>query len=173
MRQAILFTLVTIADALVPPTVDNTKPVGTNPITTFSAQFLGYQTANNSCSHRDLGFTGYLAGVWYAIYGDTLWCAPGVTDPFQDQSGFFGMVRGSVSQTTDNPLEVYDRNLNNEWPVPRQQQFVPFNPSWGEDSTYGFGGTSLIATDSATGSGAIFYVVVRALILMSFIPSDA
>jgi hypothetical protein len=140
--------------------------VGTNPITKFSTQFLGYQTANNSCSHRDLGFTGSIAGVWYAVYGDTLWCAPGVTDPFQDRSGFFGMVRGSVSQLTDNPLEVYDRNLDYDSPVPRQQQFVPFNPSWGEDSTFGFGGTSLIETDSATASGAIFYVVVGAPIHM-------
>ena len=163
MRPAILFTLFTIVDFINARSVDNTQPVGTNPITKFSTEFLGKQTSNNSCSHRDLGFTGHIAGVWYAIYGDTRWCAPSVTDPFNDLSGFFGMVRGSVSQITDNPLKVYDLHLNNDSPVPHQQQFVPFNSDWGEDLTYGFGGTSLLETNSTTAHGAIFYLVVSAL----------
>jgi hypothetical protein len=165
MRPTILFTFFTIAESIKRPIVDNTQSVGINPITKFSTQFLGYQTSNNSCSHRDLGFTGHIADVWYAIYGDTVWCASGVTDPFKDQLGFHGMVRGSVSQMTDNPLTVYDLNLNDQSPVPHQLQFIPFNSSWGEDDTYGFGGTSLIEIDSTTASGAIFYLVVRGLIL--------
>jgi len=165
MRTVILFTLFAIARSINPRGIDNTQPVGTNPILKFSTQFLGNQTADNSCSHRDLGFTGHIADVWYAIYGDTQWCAPGVTDPFQDQLGFFGMVRGSVSQLTSNPLKVYDLHLNHDSPVPHQQQLIPFNSSWGEDKTYGFGGTSLVETDSATVMGAIFYLVVCALIL--------
>ena len=165
MRPEILFTLFTVADSINLRSVDNTQAVGTNPIVKFSTQFLGNQTASNSCSHRDLGFTGHIAGVWYATYGDTRWCAPGVTDPFEDQFGFFGMVRGSVSQMTDDPLKVHDLYLNNNSPVPHPQQFIPFNSSWGEDKTYGFGGTSIVETDSATASGAVFYLIVRALIL--------
>ena len=48
-------------------TPDNTQPVGTNPITNFSTQFLGVQVAGNSCSHRDLGFTGHIQGKWVLL----------------------------------------------------------------------------------------------------------
>jgi hypothetical protein len=140
---------------------DNTQPVGTNPITNFTVEYLGEQTAENSCSHRDLGFTGSIAGNWYAVFGDTLWCAAGVTDPAQDPSGFHGMVRDSISATTDSALKVIDLNLNDDSPVPHQLQFVPFNAAWGEDNTYGFGGTSLVETDATSATGAIFYLVVR------------
>ena len=43
----------------------------TNPIADFHVTFLGNQTASNSCSHRDLGFTGRLGGNWYSVFGDT------------------------------------------------------------------------------------------------------
>ncbi|KAI5923497.1 hypothetical protein F4810DRAFT_710580 [Camillea tinctor] len=102
---------------------DATQPVGTNPTTNFGTTYLGFQTSNNSCSHRDLGFTGELAGQWYAVYGDTAWCAEGVTDPFKDLPGFHGM-----------------------------QQFVPFNASWGETNQYGFGGTSLVESSNGIGA---------------------
>jgi hypothetical protein len=92
---------------------DNTQAVGTDPIANFSTQYLGFQHANNSASHRDLGFTGSLCGKWYAAYGDTLWAAAGVTDPAQDPPGFHGMVRDSLSQCTSDPLTVVDLNLNN------------------------------------------------------------
>ncbi|KAI1208215.1 uncharacterized protein F4807DRAFT_156496 [Annulohypoxylon truncatum] len=138
--------------------VDPTQPVGTNPITKFETVYLGQQVANNSCSHRDLGFTGELQGKWYAVFGDTLWCAQPLTDPSQDNaSEFHGMVRDSLSLTTDDPLLVVDLHLNDDSPVRHQQQFVPFNASWGEDNTYGFGGTSLVET--ANGAGAVFYLV--------------
>ncbi|KAI0827819.1 hypothetical protein F5Y06DRAFT_308477 [Hypoxylon sp. FL0890] len=136
---------------------DPTQPVGTNPISKFSIMYLGQQTANNSCSHRDLGFTGELQGKWYAIFGDTLWCDQGVTDPSKDPEGFHGMVRDSLSLMTDNPLVVQDMHLNDDSPVRHQLQFVPFNAAWGETNTYGFGGTSLVET--ADGAGAVFYLV--------------
>lgn len=41
--------------------IDNTQPLGTNPIGQFSVQYLGEQISDNSCSHRDLGFAGQLA----------------------------------------------------------------------------------------------------------------
>jgi hypothetical protein len=141
---------------------DNTQPAGTNPIQVASAVFLGNQTAENSCSVRDLGFTGQISGVWYAVYGDTLYCSPGVTDPSQSTGAFNGMVRDSLSQMTPNPLKTQDLNLNGNSPVAYQNQFVPFNSSWGEDQSYGFGGTSLCSTFDFPyyGNAAVFYVVV-------------
>jgi hypothetical protein len=140
---------------------DNTQPVGTNPIK-FKTQYLGEQIADNSCSHRDLGFTGSIQGKWYAVYGDALWCAGGVSDPSNDTSGFHGMVRDTVSAVTKNPLKVHDLNLNKDRPVPHQNQFIPYNTSWSETNLFGFGGTSLVETDFSSATGAVFYVVVSA-----------
>ncbi|KAF4809794.1 hypothetical protein CGCTS75_v014710 [Colletotrichum tropicale] len=135
---------------------DNTQPVGTNPIAKPKVDYLGFQTADNSCSHRDLGFTGAIAGKYYAVWGDTLWCDAGVTDPAKDTSGFHGMVRDAVSAITNNPLLVHDLNLGSNG---RQNQFVPFNASWGEKQDTGFGGTSLVEVNAATKTGAVFYLV--------------
>lgn len=140
---------------------DHTQPYGTNPITNFTVEFLGYQTADNSCSHRDLGFTGQIQGKWYAVYGDTLWCSCGVSNPKDDECGFHGMVRNAISAVTDNALIVHDLNLNDDSPIPHQNQFVPFNPAWGENNQIGFGGTSLVETNSETAEAALFYLVVR------------
>ncbi|KAI0376443.1 hypothetical protein F5Y04DRAFT_210211 [Hypomontagnella monticulosa] len=135
---------------------DPTQPVGINPISTFKTLYIGRQNAINSCSHRDLGFTGSLQGKWYAVYGDTLWCSPGVTDPEKDPGGFHGMVRDSVSLMTDNPLVVEDLHLNNDFPG-HQLQFIPFNEAWHETNLYGFGGTSIVET--VNGDGIVFFLV--------------
>jgi hypothetical protein len=148
-----LSTTAVLANPLLRRQVDNTQSVGTNPITKFTATFLGNQISDNSCVHRDLGFTGQVAGKWYAIYGDNLYCAAGVTDPNQDTSGFHGMVRDAVAAVTDSALKVQDLNLNSDKPVPHPQQFVPFNANWGETNQYGFGGTSLCATNDAKQEG--------------------
>lgn len=140
--------------------VDNTRLQGVNPIANFHTERLGLQKADNSASHRDLGFAGSIAGKWYAVYGDTLWCAPGVTDPEQDTPGFHGMVRDSLSALTDDPLRVHDLHLNDDSPVAHQRQFVPFNSDWGETNQFGFGGTSLVEIDADAGRGALFYLVV-------------
>ncbi|ORY61774.1 uncharacterized protein BCR38DRAFT_348580 [Pseudomassariella vexata] len=137
---------------------DNTQAAGVNPITLFKTEYLGIQLADNSASHRDLGFTGELGGKWYAIYGDTLWCAPGVSHPSHDAEGFHGMVRDSISECTNDPLRVHDLHLNADG---RQKQFIPFNSSWGETNLHGFGGTSLVETDKETATGAVYYLVVR------------
>ena len=139
---------------------DNTQPYGTNAVSNFTVSFLGTQRSNNSASHRDLGFAGSLSGNWYAVYGDTLWCAPGVTDAADDTPGFHGMVRDSLSLLTDDPLLVTDLHLNNDTPVPHQEQLVPYNESWGETITTGFGGTSIV--ESTDGTGALYYLVVCA-----------
>ncbi|KAF7554430.1 hypothetical protein G7Z17_g2882 [Cylindrodendrum hubeiense] len=139
--------------------VDNTQASGTNPIGDLTVKFLGNQVADNSCSHRDLGFTGHLRGKWYAVYGDTLWCAAGVSDPTQDTDGFHGMVRDSVSALTDDALVVHDLHLNSDDPVAHQNQFVPFNETWGETNLFGFGGTSIVETDYTSGTGAVYYLV--------------
>lgn len=149
--------------------LDNTQPVGTNPISKFETQYLGQQNANNSCSHRDLGFTGELQGKWYGVYGDTLWCSSGVTDPNDDPDGFHGLVRDSVSLMTGDPLVVEDLHLNDDSPVRHQLQFVPFNADWNETNTFGFGGTSLVET--ANGAGAVFYLVVSSWNTLSTISS--
>ncbi|KAK8084197.1 hypothetical protein PG997_005468 [Apiospora hydei] len=127
-------------------TIDNTRPVGNNIIShdhTFTTEFLGLQLANNSASHRDLGFTGQLGGQWYAV--------PGPRPP-----GFHGMVRDAISLCTDNPLVVHDLHLDSEG---RQQQFVPYNEEWGEAADFGFGGTSLVEVDGETNTGALFYLI--------------
>jgi hypothetical protein len=144
-----------------PTAIDNTHAVGTNPISIASVEFLGHQNASNSASHRDLGFAGKISGIWYSIFGDTLWCDRAVRDPTQDRDGFHGMVRDSVSRLTDDPLTVVDLNLNDDSPVPHQLQFVPFSAAWGETNLYGFGGTSLCETDAASSTGALYYLVVR------------
>ena len=141
-------------------TVDNTQPEGENLIGDFSVEFLGEQSSDNSCSRRDLGFAGQLGGKWYAVYGDTLWAAPGVTDAADDKPGFHGMVRDAVSELTDDPLVVHDLHLNDDEPVPHQKQFMPFREAWGETNTFGFGGTSIVETDPATATGALYYLVV-------------
>lgn len=154
--------LIAIANAIPPERrdIDNTQPAGTNPINGFDVKFLGNQVADNSCTHRDLGFAGKIKDKWYAIYGDNLWCAPGVTDPTKDPSGFHGMVRDSVSALGSNPLIVHDLNLNNDSPVKHPNQFVPFNPNWGETNTVGFGGTSLVETDYNSATAALYYLIV-------------
>jgi hypothetical protein len=125
-----------------------------------SAQFLGNLTADNSCSHRDLGFTGSIKGVWYHIFGDTFWCDPGVSDPSKDPAKGLHLVRDSLSQSTSNPLKVHDLNLNKDTPVAHQYQFVPFNTAFGEDVYTGFGGTSLCESNATAGEAAFFYLVV-------------
>lgn len=140
---------------------DNTQPVGTNPIGKVSADLLGDQVADNSCSHRDLGFAGHIQGKWYAVYGDTLWCEGGVSDPSKDPKGFHGMVRDAVSALGDDPLVVHDLNLNGDTPVPHQNQFVSFNAAWGESGSTGFGGTSLVETDYNSATAAVYYLIVR------------
>lgn len=137
-------------------TLDNTQPAGENPIRGFTVDYLGEQLANNSCSHRDLGFAGSIAGQWFAVYGDTLWAAPGVRHPADDVDGFHGMVRNSVSRLGPDPLVVHDLNLNERQ---RQNQFAQWKEEWGETNTTGFGGTSIVETDPQAGEGAVFFLV--------------
>lgn len=140
---------------------DNTAPAGTNPVSIASTSVLGPLNADNSCSPRDLGFFGRLGGVWYAVYGDTTWCAEPNTDPAQDHPTVFpGMVRDSISRATTNPLRVHDLDLNSQTPVPHQNQFVPYNAAWGETNNWGFGGTSLCETNYTTQEGIVFYLRV-------------
>ena len=138
--------------------VDNTQSAGTNSISVSSVQFLGVQTSENSCSQRDLGFTGRIGDNWYAVYGDTLWCSSALTEPSKSV-GFPGMVRDSVALMTDDVLKPRDLHLNSDAPVPHQLQFIPFNAAWGESQSTGFGGTSLCHTSDTT--AVVFYVVVR------------
>lgn len=148
-------------------TIDNTKTLGLNPIQIKSVEYLGFQVATNSCSHRDLGFTGRIGKKWYAVFGDTLWCAPGVIDAPLDPPGFHGMVRDSVSLLTDDPLRVIDLHLNDDRPVPHQRQLVPFNPAWGEKNTTAFGGTSLCETDAKMEIAVLYYLVVSPPVMPS------
>ena len=93
------------------------------------------------------------------MYGDTTYCASGVKDAATDnQADFNGMVRDSVALMTENVLQAQDLNLNGDAPVSHPKQFVPYNTSWGEDQSYGFGGTSLCYIDDT--SAIVFYVVV-------------
>ncbi|UNI21203.1 hypothetical protein JDV02_007213 [Purpureocillium takamizusanense] len=138
-------------------TVDNTQPTGHNPIGGFTAEYLGEQLADNSCSRRDLGFAGSIAGQWFAVYGDTLWAAPGVRHPADDDvGGFHGMVRNSVSRLGADPLVVHDLDLNDRQ---RQNQFAEWKAEWGESNTTGFGGTSIVETDAEAEEGAVFFLV--------------
>ncbi|KAK3401745.1 hypothetical protein B0T20DRAFT_121960 [Sordaria brevicollis] len=141
-----------------PPT-DNTQPEGESPLNVTNVERLGFQVANNSASYRDLGFTGKIAGKWYAVFGDTMWCAPGVSNFLEDEPGFHGMVRDSISLLTDDPLTVVDLNLNDDDPVPHQNQLIPFNEEWGETNQYGFGGTSLCEVDEESATAALYYLV--------------
>ncbi|KAL3963177.1 hypothetical protein ACCO45_000181, partial [Purpureocillium lilacinum] len=125
---------------------------GENPIRGFTVDYLGEQLANNSCSHRDLGFAGSIAGQWFAVYGDTLWAAPGVRHPADDVDGFHGMVRNSVSRLGPDPLVVHDLNLNERQ---RQNQFAQWKEEWGETNTTGFGGTSIVETDPQAGRSCL------------------
>ncbi|KAI1744697.1 hypothetical protein F4680DRAFT_405760 [Xylaria scruposa] len=136
---------------------DDTQPVGTNPIKISRTDFLGEQKSSNSCAGRDLGFTGQLGGKWYGVYGDTNWCAQGVTDPDKNPAGFHGIVRDTVALMGNNPLSIQDYHLNGDTPVAHPLQFIPFNSAWGETNLYGFGGTSIC--ESTSGVGAVYYLV--------------
>jgi hypothetical protein len=156
----ILASSPSIAAVLLPRVIpDNTAPAGSNPIVVSSAQFLGNLTADNSCSHRDLGFTGSIKGVWYNIWGDVIWCNSGVTNPNKDGKGS-GIVHDAISRATTDPLKVHDLNLNKDTPVAHQNQFVPYNTAFGENAETGFGGTSLCETNATSGEAAFFYLVV-------------
>ncbi|KAH8921194.1 hypothetical protein BT69DRAFT_1244487 [Atractiella rhizophila] len=134
---------------------DNTQPFGNNKIVNFSSAYLGEQSSA-PCSHRDLGFTGKINGKWYAVYGDTLFCANGVTDPHLDDGQFHGMVRDAVASLSVDGLSATFLQLDGSG---HPKQFVPFNSAWGETNLYGFGGTSLCETNAASSQGAIYYLV--------------
>ncbi|KAI1284025.1 hypothetical protein F5Y07DRAFT_407527 [Xylaria sp. FL0933] len=160
-----LFALASISVAIAKPICSHarrqsgTDPVSTSPIVNFKTEFLGTQVASNSCSHRDLGFTGQLGGEWYAVYGDTLWCDAGVTDPDADPEGFHGIVRNSISRLGNDVLSVIDLNLNKDSPVPHQNEFITPDVDFGETSTYPFGVSSICEVDNTTATGAIFILV--------------
>ncbi|KAL3483413.1 hypothetical protein BJX62DRAFT_244908 [Aspergillus germanicus] len=139
----------------------NTQPVGTNPVIIEHTTFLGEQQSSNSCTHRDLGFTGPFGGHWYAVYGDTLYCQGGVSDrvsdPDEDSEGFHGMVRDALARLTDDPLMIEWTDLNLDSPITHPKQFVPYNEAWGETTSTGFGGTSLCEIDNQT--ALLFYLV--------------
>ncbi|GKT91439.1 conserved secreted protein [Colletotrichum tofieldiae] len=137
----------------VAPRMDSTTAVGTNPIANPKVEYLGLQKADNSCSHRDLGFTGAIAGKWYAVWGDVLWCDAGVTDPEKDTPGFHGMVRDAVSAMTGDPLLVHDLNLGDNQ---RQRQLIPFNTSWGRGSTPASAGPAWLKPMPPPGLGPSF-----------------
>jgi hypothetical protein len=143
-----------------PPEIDNTLPEGDNLVSIAAVEFLGIQTSNNSCAARDLGFTGKLGQHWYAIHGDALWCAPGITDPTGEAVAFRGMVRNTISLLTDDVLKPYDLYIDDAEPVPHPRQFFQYNSEWGEHQLTGFGGTSICETDETT--GAVYYAVVGA-----------
>lgn len=71
MLFPLILSLLELSHALAIPLtqriVDNTEPSGPNPIKISGAEWLGVQTSANSCSRRDLGFTGKLGGDWYAV----------------------------------------------------------------------------------------------------------
>lgn len=121
------FLLATLASTSYAATVrrqsDNTQPSGSNPVVVSNVEYLGEQIGSNSCTHRDLGFTGELGGQWYGVYGDTLFCAEGVTDPSQDDDGFHGMVRDAVARLTDDPLTIEWTSLD-EGGHPTQVQHI-------------------------------------------------
>lgn len=102
--------------------IDNTQPVGSNPVSVNHVDYLGEQHSTNSCTHRDLGFTGPFAGTWYAVYGDTLYCEGGVSDPDKDPAGLHGMVRDALARLTDDPLNIEWTALNTETPVAHPNQ---------------------------------------------------
>lgn len=154
MRYSIAFLLSAAIEQAVAQ--DNTQSSGSNPVKVSNAHHVGIQL-DNSCTHKDLGFTGKLGGDWYALYGDNLWCASGITLPSKDTSGFHGMVRNSIAKCSSNPLKVDFPDMNSDAPVAHPEQFVPFNSSWGETSSTGFGGTSLCEVDDDT--SLIFYLV--------------
>ncbi|KAL1845035.1 hypothetical protein VTK73DRAFT_1300 [Phialemonium thermophilum] len=130
------------------------------PISVAHVERLGLQTSVNSCSHRDLGFTGSIRGQWYSVFGDTLWCQPGVTDPEADTPGFHGMVRNSIARLTPDPLKVVDLHLNNDTPVCHPLQFLRANPAWNETENYFFGVSSLLETDNRnSATAAMFYLI--------------
>ncbi|EHK26883.1 uncharacterized protein TRIVIDRAFT_33778 [Trichoderma virens Gv29-8] len=142
--------------------IDNTQPAGENPIQGFSTEYLGEQKSSNTAIRRDLGFAGHIGGKWFGVYGDTLWCSPGVTDPERDPDpeGFHGMVRNSVAALTGDPLVVRDVHLNGDEPVAHPTQFTPFEERWGETNLVGFGGTSVVEVDGeGEGVGAVYYLI--------------
>ncbi|KAL5085863.1 hypothetical protein Trisim1_009933 [Trichoderma cf. simile WF8] len=142
--------------------IDNTQPAGSNPILGFSTEYLGEQKSSNTAVRRDLGFAGHIGGQWFGVYGDTLWCSPGVTDPDldPDPEGFHGMVRNSVAVLTDDPLVVRFVHLNGDEPVAHPLQFTPFEERWGETNLFGFGGTSIVEVDGyGEGVGAVYYLI--------------
>ncbi|KAL4969930.1 uncharacterized protein BDV14DRAFT_195468 [Aspergillus stella-maris] len=137
---------------------DNTQPSGTNPVTISQAEYLGEQTGSNSCTHRDLGFTGEFAGDWYALYGDTLYCESGVSSPDEDTStAFNGMVRDALARLGNDPLSIEWTALNGDEPVRHPTQFIPYDESYGETSSTGFGGTSICSVNDTT--AMVFYLV--------------
>ncbi|KAL3468077.1 hypothetical protein BJX64DRAFT_282961 [Aspergillus heterothallicus] len=157
MQTLLIAFLLGLSSAIALHQRDNTQPVGENPVAISQAEYLGGHHSSNSCTHRNLGFAGPFAGSWYAVYGDTLWCEGGVSDPNANSDGFHGMVRDAIARLTGDPLTIKWTALNGDSPIAHPMQFVPSNEAWGETSLTGFGGTSLCEVDSNTALG--FYLV--------------
>lgn len=137
--------------------VDNTREYGRNKITIASTEWLGYQLSANTCARRDLGFTGKLGDRWYALHGDALWCAEGISNPEGDIE-YQKMVRNTLSLMGDDVLKPVDLYTDGASPVQHPTQFFPIREEWGENVLSGFGGTSICAiTDTM---GIVYYAPV-------------
>ncbi|KAL4799484.1 hypothetical protein BDV19DRAFT_385253 [Aspergillus venezuelensis] len=127
MHTILLTALLGLASASSIRRRDITQPSGTNPVT--------------------------FAGSWYALYGDSLYCESGVSDPADDTgTAFNGMVRDAVARLGDDPLSIEWTALNANEP------FIPNDESYGETSSTGFGGTSICAVNDTT--AMVFYLPV-------------
>ncbi|KAM0809708.1 hypothetical protein AB5N19_10054 [Seiridium cardinale] len=140
---------------------DGTQPAGTDPVAKFSTEYLGSQHTDNGQAIGIWASQVSSAGIGMLSTAKFFGAAEGVPNPDKDTDGFHGRARDSLSKcTADDPLKVHDLNMNE---IACQLQFVPHNESWGETSSYVFGGTSLVETDDSTGTGAVFYLVVSTI----------
>jgi hypothetical protein len=116
---------------------------GTQSLTVSSVDFLGNVRSISTHINRDLGFGGQIGQYVLLSYGDTMYSDGNYSDHWR------GMTSDSIALATNDPLLVYDPDLNDQG-YPRQA--CPIVKHYGEEkSECALGITNVVETEPGQG----------------------
>ncbi len=145
------WTAVTALDEFAPfiyPRPGQTKGPGVLPPAVDTAVFLGPIHYNDPSTARDLGFSGVVNGQSIWTFGDTL-------DPTLMPISFCSNDSAALGDY-NNPLNVYDKNVNSDGCT---QQWIPLTAdeqSTGGGSRWAEGGTNVV--EYALNQGLVWFL---------------
>jgi hypothetical protein len=115
----------------------------TQSLAVASVDFLGNVRSATTHINRDLGFGGQIGQYVLLSYGDTMYSDGNYSDHWR------GMTSDSIALATDDPLLVYDPDLNDQG-YPRQA--CPIVKHYGEEkSVCALGITNVVETEPGQG----------------------